>query len=135
MLTLQQYLNQFTRLEHTAELRRLLAQAGISRQFCHAIATGKSPASLPVALNIYAATGGRVDPRTLATTFDWGALDAYYRQEQGLQAPTALPKAVARAGRARVAGQAGKRVQRAGHSQGAAGAGKTARKGSSKRIK
>ena len=99
MLTLQQYLNEFTRLEHTAELRRLLREAGITRQFCHAIASGRSPASLPVALRIYKATHGRVDPRTLATTFDWGMLDAYYRQEQGVEPPPTIPKAELRASR------------------------------------
>lgn len=135
MLTLQQYMNQFTRLEHTAEMRRLRAETGLTRQFFHSVATGKAAASLTAALAVYKATHGRVDPRTMAVTTDWGALDAYYRQEQGLDPPASLPKALARAGRARVAGQAGGRIQRGGRKQGAAGTGKAARKGAGKAVK
>lgn len=135
MLTLQQYLNQFTRLEHTAEMRRLRAETGLTRQFFHSVATGKAAASLTAALAVYRASHGRIDPRTMATTTDWGSLDAYYRQEQGLDAPPSLPKALARAGRARVAGEAGKRVQRGGRKAGAAGTGKAARKGAGKAVK
>lgn len=83
MLTLQQYLNQFVRKDFTIELRRLIRELGITRQRIWAISNGSS-SSAELALAIYRATDGRVDPRTVATKFDWQAMDAYYQAEHGL---------------------------------------------------
>lgn len=131
MLTLRQYLDQFVRKEHTVELRRLMSEVGVTREFVYMLAQGKA-ASLNKALLIYKVTGGRVDPRTLACNVDWESLDAYYRNEKGEAAPTTPAKAVARSGRPGVAGKAGKRVQPAGRGTGPSSAGKAARKGSRK---
>lgn len=132
MLTLRQYLDQFVRKEHTVELRRLMREAQMTREFVYAIAKG-SAASLNKALLLYKATGGRVDPRTLAHTVDWESLDAYYRNEKGEAAPTSVTPAVARSGRSGVAGQAGKRgAGSGGRAASPASTGKAARKGSRK---
>lgn len=131
MLTLRQYLDQFVRKEHTVELRRLMREASMTREFVYALARGAA-ASINKALLLYKVTGGRVDPRTLAHNVDWESLDAYYRNEKGEAAPAAAQKAVARAGRSGLAGKAAKRVQPAGRGTGPSGAGKAARKGSRK---
>lgn len=134
MLTLRQYLDQFTRKEHTAEMHRLVRTIPCTRQNIHAMAKGTA-ASLKMALDVYAATHGRVDPRTIARNFNWGALDAYYRQEQGIEAPATVRPAVARAGHAGVAVQAGARVQRAGSKAGPAGAKAASRKSPARAVK
>lgn len=98
MLTLQKYLHQFVRKEFTVELRRLIHVVGLTRQRIYMIANGSS-ASIEKALAIYEATGRRVDPRTMATKFDWQAMDAYYEAEHALRATKASVGSARRADR------------------------------------
>lgn len=109
MLTLQQYLDQFVRKDFTIELRRLITEVGLSRQRIWMIANGSS-ASIDTALAIYRVTDGRVDPRTLATKFDWKAMDAYYAGELGMAAPTPSPADARRATRKAAAKKAAKKA-------------------------
>lgn len=111
MLTLQQYLNQFVRKDFTVELRRLIHVLGVTRQRIWAIANG-SPSSVEVALATYRATEGRVDPRTMATKFDWASMDAYYQAEHGLMASKAQVAAARRADRKVAAKKAAKTAKK-----------------------
>lgn len=107
MLTLQQYLDQFVRKDFTIELRRLIRVLGVTRQRIWSAASG-APASVDLALAIYHATDGRVNPRTLATNFDWDAMDAYYQAEHALSTSKAANGAARRADRKQAAKKAAK---------------------------
>ena len=109
MLTLQKYMHQFVRKEFTVELRRLIHEVGLTRERIYAIAGGSS-ASIDKALAIYQATGGRVDPRTMATKFDWKAMDAYYAAEHALSTSKVAVGAARRADRKAAAKKVAKKT-------------------------